>query len=66
MKWKTMLVIVWIYMAAYIPFFLLIVTLVGKGDLVKTSIVVGLSVVYVIGVLPLMHLKNSLREKQRC
>ena len=59
-----MLVIVWIYMAAYIPVFLLIVTLVGGGDLVKTSTVVGLSVAYAIGVLPLMHLKNSLREKQ--
>ena len=61
MKWKTMLAIVWIYMAAYIPFFLLIVTLVGRGE---TSTVVGLSVAYAIGVLPLMHLKNSLREKQ--
>ena len=58
-----MLVIVWIYMAAYIPFFLLIATLVGKDE---TSTIVGLSVAYAIGVLPLMHLKNSLREKQKC
>ena len=66
MKWKTMQAIVWIYMAAYIPVFLLIVTLVGDGDLVKIGTVIGLTVAYAIGVLPLMHLKNSLWEKQIC
>ena len=63
MKWETMQAVIWLYIVAY-AIFLLTVILVVDGGPVKTGTVVGLCVVYLIGGLALMYMKNRLREKQ--
>ena len=63
MEWETVQAIIWFYTGAY-AIFLLTVTLVVDDSSAKDIMVVGLCVVYIIGGLTLIYLKNHLREKQ--
>ena len=63
MKWETMHAIIQLYLVAYAILLMMLILIVDGGP-VKTGIVVGLCVVYIIGGLLLMYLKNRLREKQ--
>ena len=63
MKWETMQAIIQLYLVAYAILLMMLILIVDGGP-VKTGIVVGLCVVYIIGGLLLMYLKNRLREKQ--
>ena len=62
MKWKTMQAIVWIYVAAFVPVFLLTVTLTENSA--ESGVVYGINIAYVLGGFPVLYMKNNLREKQ--